>query len=73
MMTKLLAQAFEKASELPENLQDELARELLAELAGEALWDQTLAESADALDKMAEQALKEHRAGQTKKMGFDEL
>ncbi len=72
-MTKLLAQAFEKASELPENLQDELAHELLAELAGEAQWDQTLAESADALDAMAEQTLKEHRAGQTKKMGFDEL
>jgi hypothetical protein len=32
-MTKLLSEAFEKASELPENLQDELARELLDELA----------------------------------------
>jgi hypothetical protein len=72
-MTKLLAQAFAKASELPENLQDELARELLQELAGEALWDQTLAESAEAVDKLAEQALKEHRAGRTRKMGFDEL
>jgi hypothetical protein len=72
-MTKLLAQAFAKASELPENLQDELARELLQELAGEALWDQTLGESAGAVDKLAEQALKEHRAGRTRKMGFDEL
>ncbi len=54
-MTKLLAEAFEKASKLPENLQDELARELLEELAGEAQWDQTLADSDDALDKMAEQ------------------
>lgn len=72
-MTKLLAQAFEKASELPEHLQDELARELLAELAGEAQWDRTLAESAEAVDKLAEQALQDHRAGRTKKMGFDEL
>jgi hypothetical protein len=72
-MTKLLAEAFEKASRLPENLQDELARELIEELAGEARWDQTLAESADAVDKMAEQALKEHRAGRTKRMGFDKL
>ncbi len=72
-MTKLLAQAFEKASELPENLQDELARELLAELAGEALWDQTLAESAEAVDTLARQALEEHRAGRTRKMGFDGL
>lgn len=72
-MTKLLAEAFEKASKLPENLQDELARELIEELAGEAQWDQTLAESADTVDKMAEQALKEHRAGRTKRMGFDKL
>ncbi len=72
-MTKLLAQAFDKASELPENLQDELARELLEELAGEARWDRTLEQSADAIDRMAEQALREYRAGQTKEMGFDEL
>jgi hypothetical protein len=72
-MTKLLSQAFEKASELPENLQDELARELLDELAGEARWDQTLEQSADVVDQMAEQALKEYRAGRTKETGFDEL
>jgi hypothetical protein len=72
-MTKLLAQAFEKASELPDNLQDELARALLEELAGEAQWDQTLERSADTVDQMAEQAVKEYRAGRTKEMGFDEL
>jgi len=72
-MTKLLAQAFEKASELPEDLQDQLARELLEELAGEARWDQTLEQSGEALDRMAEQALQEYRAGKTKEMGFDEL
>jgi hypothetical protein len=72
-MTKLLNQAFEKASKLPDSLQDELARELLEELAGEAQWDQTLEQSADVLDRMAEQALKEYRAGRTKEMGFDEL
>jgi hypothetical protein len=72
-MTKLLAQAFEKASELPDHLQDELARALLEELAGEAQWDQTLAQSADTVDRMAEQAVREYRAGHTKEMGFDEL
>jgi hypothetical protein len=72
-MTKLLAQAFEKASELPDHLQDELARALLEELAGEALWDQTLEQSAETVDRMAEQALKEYRTGRTKEMGFDEL
>ena len=72
-MTKLLAQAFEKASELPENLQDELARELLDGLTWEARWDAALAESADTLDDMAEQAIKDHSAGRTKEMGFNEL
>jgi hypothetical protein len=72
-MTKLLSQAFEKASKLPDNLQDELARALLEELAGEARWDQTLEQSADTVDRMAEQALKEHRAGHTREMGFDDL
>ena len=72
-MTKLLAEAFERASELPDELQDEFARQLLEELAGEAKWDQTLAESADRIDEMAGEALKEYRAGKTKEMGFDEL
>lgn len=72
-MTKLLSEAFERASELPEHLQDEFARQLLEELAWEARWDQTLAESGDAIDKMAEEALKEFRAGKTREMGFDEL
>ncbi len=72
-MTKLLAQAFAKASELPEDLQDQLARELLEELASEARWDQTLEQSGETLDRMAEEAIKEYRAGRTKEMGFDEL
>ncbi len=72
-MTKLLAQAFEKASQLPENLQDDLARALIDELTWEARWDQALAESSDQLDRMAEKALEDYRAGRTKEMGFDEL
>ena len=72
-MTKLLAQAFEKASQLPENLQDELARALIDELTWEARWDQALAESSKQLDKMAEKAIEDYRAGRTKEMGFDEL
>ena len=47
--------------------------ELLDGLAWEARWNTALAESADALDDMAEEALKEHRAGRTKEKGFDEL
>jgi len=65
-MTKLLAAAFEKASKLPENLQDELARELMEDLAQETLWDKTLADSGEVLDSMAGKALDDYRAGRTK-------
>ena len=72
-MTKLLAEAFEKASQLPEDAQDALARELLEELAGEGRWAETLERSGGAVDQMAEQALKEYQAGRTREMGIDEL
>ncbi len=36
-------------------------------------WNKTIAESQDKLDYMAGKALREHKAGKTKEMGFDEL
>ena len=72
-MTKMLSDAFEKASQLPEDLQDELARMLLDELTWEKSWDRTLSGSSSKLDEMAEDALKDYHAGRTKEMGFDEL
>ena len=72
-MTKLLTEAFEEASRLPEGLQDQLARDLLDELAWESRWEKTLAESRSKVDQLAEKALAEHKAGRTKEAGFDEL
>jgi hypothetical protein len=72
-MTKLLNHAFEKASGLPEDLQDQLAREFLEELEWESRWDETLASSQEALERLAEQAEQEYQAGETKEMGFDDL
>lgn len=72
-MTKLLTQAFEKASELPNDLQDQLALEVIEEIEWESRWDQTLAHSQDKLERLAEKAAKEYRSGETKEMGFDEL
>ena len=72
-MTKLLSDAFEKASQLPEDLQDELARMLLDELTWEKNWDRALSRSSSNLDEMAKDALKDYHAGRTKEMGFDEL
>lgn len=60
-MTELLAQAVEKVSKLPAELQDELARQILEDLVGESRWDQTLARSQDQLEELADQALAEMR------------
>ena len=72
-MTILLKQAFEKASQLPDDLQDQLAQEVLEDIAGELQWDTTLAQSEELLEKLAEQALREFEAGHTHPQGFDEL
>jgi len=72
-MTKLLTQAFEKASELPDYLQDQLAHELLEEIEWESRWDSTLACSQDTLERLAAKALREYQSGKTEEMGFDDL
>ena len=67
-MTELLQQAFDRASELPENQQDEFARFLLAELGSERRWDELFGrpESDELLASWADDALEEHRAGRTR-------
>jgi hypothetical protein len=72
-MTKLLTQAFAKASELPDDIQDQLAQELLEEIEWESRWEDTLARSQEKLDKLAKKAEQEYRAGKTREGGFDEL
>lgn len=68
-MTELLTKAFEKASNLPTDLQDQLAEELIDEMEGEGLWDQTLASTQGQLEQMARKALEEHRTGKTEESG----
>lgn len=72
-MTKLLQKAFQKASKLPDPLQDILAREFIEEMAWEAKWDKTLAESQDVLNALGDKAKKEFDEGKTEEKGFDEL
>jgi hypothetical protein len=72
-MTKLLQEAFRKASELPETEQDSLAKWLLEELESEREWDRLFAESPDVLDRLAREALNAHKQGKTKPMDFDRL
>ncbi len=72
-MTTLLQEAFQKASALPEDVQELVAKELLDEIQWEASWDRALADSQPLLDRMTEKAMREYRAGETEGKGFDEL
>jgi hypothetical protein len=72
-MTNLLKKAFDEASKLPEAEQDTLARVLLDELASERCWEELFAGSHDVLAELADDALAEHRAGQTEKLDPDKL
>ena len=72
-MTKLLAEAFEKASRLAPEEQDQVARWLLEELEEELKWSAVFAASQGALSKLADAALEEHRQGRTKPLDPDAL
>ncbi|NUM78001.1 hypothetical protein HUU40_26875 [candidate division KSB1 bacterium] len=65
-MTQLLTKAFEEASHLSEYEQNLVANWLLAELAAELHWSKAFAESGNALEQLANEALLEHSAGRTR-------
>jgi hypothetical protein len=72
-MTALLEQVLEKASTLPDEIQDILATELLQEIEWESKWDATLARTQGPLEAMTQAAMDAYKKGKTTEMGFDEL
>jgi len=72
-MTKALKKAFEAAARLPEPDQDELAAAILEELEADERWETAFARSQDALERLADEALEEHRAGRTEPLDPDAL
>ncbi len=72
-MTKLLETAFSEASKLSQKDQDALATIILEELISERRWDEMFAKSEDALEKLANEALEEYRAGKTEPLDPDKL
>lgn len=74
-MNQLLQEAFERAAELPQADQDRFARFLLAELESERQWTALFAlpESEDLLERLADEAQSEHRAGRTLPLDLEEL
>ncbi len=72
-MTAKLETAFKRVSALPPEEQDMIADQLLAELEDERRWDEAFANSQDVLEKLAAEALEDHRQGKTIANGIDEL
>ena len=72
-MTTSLKKAFAKASSLPEEVQEQLAEQMLEDIEGELKWDQTLADSQGLLEDLARKARRAQQEGKTTKKGFDEL
>jgi hypothetical protein len=64
-MTQLLEKAYSEASRLPEREQDAIASAVLDMIGDEEQWSRQFAASQNALAKLAEEALAEHRAGKT--------
>ena len=74
-MTKLLEKAFQEAQKLSDNLQNEIAQQLLIDIENELKWQETLADpdiNLDILSKMAQAALIEDQEGKTEAKGFGE-
>ena len=73
-MTPLLQKAFERATKLPQEKQDQFARFLLAELESDQRWAELFSrpESEDLLERLADEAISAHRAGKrTKPLNID--
>jgi hypothetical protein len=72
-VTKSLEDAFAAAEQLPEQLQDALAAAILEELALERDWESKLRDTVDVVERLADEALEDHRAGRTEDLDPDEL
>lgn len=65
-MTQLLEKVFVRMEKLPAVEQNAVAKWLLNELSSEKHWDKAFAESERILEKLADEALKEHKQKKTR-------
>jgi len=73
-MGKLLERAIKEAHKLPESEQEAVGAWLLAEIESERRWDELFSRPpSEALKRMAEEALEEHRHGLTTPLDPDRL
>ncbi len=72
-MTDLLTKAFKIASELPDDTQDSIAKQILDEIEYEMKWERSFEASKDKLNSLAEKAIRQSKENKTIKTGFDEI
>jgi hypothetical protein len=71
--TDLLQKAYTEASKLPDAAQDVAAAHLLEDIDSERRWAALFAKSGDLLERMAAEALANHKAGRTQPLDPDTL
>ena len=72
-MTRLLKQAFEAASKLPEDEQNALAALILEEVEAEGDWQKSFEANQEQLGRLADEALDDHRKGRTRLLDPDKM
>ena len=72
-MTNKLKKAFDAASQLPPAEQDALAAAILEEVKVDGLWEASFAKTPGTLERLADEALDEHRASATRPLDPDNL
>jgi len=72
-VSELLKKAFDEASRLAEDEQDTLAELLLEEMKSERRWNRAFSSSGDRLSELADEALEEHRRGDTEDLQAEKL
>lgn len=65
MINSALKEAMEAASQLPDEEQKRIAAIILEEMADEAAWDRAFANSQPQLERLADEADEDYRAGRT--------
>jgi hypothetical protein len=73
MVTKRFEKVINKVGKLPAEEQDAIADWILEELADEQRWQKSFAETQDLLEKMADNAMREHKQGKTRPLDLSEL
>ena len=74
-MTRLLQEAFEQITKLPQEEQNRYAQFLLATLESDQRWAELFArpESEALLEHLADETVAAHRAGRTRPVNIEEL